>query len=138
MNQISQDRRGRNAHGDKRRTHVAEQQRAMLGIIGRRKAFESGDRPLQKPWQHRAKVFSDADSTDAMQIIQRPDNAGRAPVETGVTVCNPIVARVSRPERAGVEMGDGIGRNFFDHSPDSQFIPGVTCKRTMTTKDNHA
>jgi hypothetical protein len=138
MNQISQDRRGRKAHGDKCRAHVAEQQRAMLRIIGRRKAFESSDRPLQKPWQHRAKVFTDADSPDAMQIIQRPDNAGRAPVETGVAVCNPIVARVSRPKRVGIEMGDGIGRNLLDRSPDSQFVPGVTCKRTMTTEDNHA
>jgi len=35
-------------------------------------------------------------------------------------------------------MGDCIGRNFFDRSPDSRFIPGVLCKRTMTTEDNHA
>jgi hypothetical protein len=37
-----------------------------------------------------------------------------------------------------MEMGDCIGRNFFDRSPDSQFTPGVVCKRTMTTEDNHA
>jgi hypothetical protein len=35
-------------------------------------------------------------------------------------------------------MGDCIGRNFFDYSPDSQFTPRVMRKRTMTTEDNHA
>ena len=129
MNQISQARCGRKAHGDKCRTHVAEEQRAMLGVIGWRIAFESGDRPLQKLWEHRAKVFSDAGSADAMQIVQRPDNAGRSPVETGVAVSHPIVTRVTRPERVGIEMGDRIGCNFFDRSPDSQFTPGVVCKR---------
>jgi hypothetical protein len=37
-----------------------------------------------------------------------------------------------------MEIGDGIGDDFFDGSPDNQFIPGVVCKRTMTTEDNHA
>jgi hypothetical protein len=35
-------------------------------------------------------------------------------------------------------MGDCIGRNFFDRSADSRFTPGIVCKRTMTTEDNHA
>jgi len=35
-------------------------------------------------------------------------------------------------------MGDGIGGNFFERSADSQFTPGVVCKRAMTTEDNHA
>src|SRR5207302_11150220 len=109
----------------------------MLRIIGWRFAFESGDCPLQKLWQHGAEVLSNADRTDAMQIVQRPDDAGRAPVETGITVFHSIVARVTRPEPVGIEMGDCIGRNFFDRSPDGQFTPGVMCKRTMTTKDNH-
>jgi hypothetical protein len=34
---------------------------------------------------------------------------------------------VSRPKHIGMEIGDGIGYNFFDGSPDSQFIPGVVC-----------
>src|SRR3954451_22658517 len=110
----------------------------MLRIIGWRPAFESGDRPLQKLWQHGAEVFGNADSPDAMQIVQRPDNAGRAPVETGVTVFHPIVTGVAWPERVRIETGDGIGRNFLDRSPDSQFTPGLLCKRTMTTEDNHA
>jgi hypothetical protein len=37
-----------------------------------------------------------------------------------------------------MKMGDCIGRNVFDRSPDSQFTPGIVCKRTMTTEDNHA
>jgi hypothetical protein len=45
---------------------------------------------------------------------------------------------VSRPERVGIELGDGIGRYFFDHSPGSQFTPDVLCKHAMTTKGNHA
>jgi hypothetical protein len=45
---------------------------------------------------------------------------------------------MTRPERVGIELGDGIGRNFFDRSPDSQLIPGVRCKRAMTTEGNHA
>jgi len=27
-----------------------------------------------------------------------------------------------------MEIGDGIGDNFFDGCADSQFIPGVVCK----------
>jgi hypothetical protein len=45
---------------------------------------------------------------------------------------------MSRPERVGIELGDGIGRNFFDRSPGSRFTPGVVCKRAMTTEGNHA
>jgi hypothetical protein len=45
---------------------------------------------------------------------------------------------MTKPERVRIEMVDRIGRNFIDHSPDSQFIPGVVGKRTMTTEDNHA
>jgi hypothetical protein len=136
MNQISQDWCGRKAHGDKCRTHVAEEQRAMLCVVGRRIALESGDCPLRKLGQHRAKVFSDAGRTDATQIIQRPHDTGRAPVETGVAVVHPVT-RATRPEPVGIEMGDCIGRNFFDRSPDSQFTPGVVCKWTVTTEDNH-
>ncbi|HEV7480620.1 MAG TPA: hypothetical protein VGO05_10120, partial [Roseiarcus sp.] len=62
----------------------------------------------------------------------------RTPVKTGITVYRSIVAGVPRPEPFGIEMGDCIGRNFFDYSPDSQFTPGVLCKRTMTTEDNHS
>jgi hypothetical protein len=36
-----------------------------------------------------------------------------------------------------MEMGDCIGRNFIDRSPDSRFIPGILCKRTMTPGSNH-
>ena len=73
-----------------------------------------------------------------MQIVQRPDHTGGAIVETGIAVPHAIVVRMTRPERVGIELGDCIGRNFFDRSPDSQFIPGVMRKRTMTTEDNHA
>jgi hypothetical protein len=72
-----------------------------------------------------------------MQIVQRPDNTGRATVETGVAVAYPIVAGMTRPEHIGMEIRDCVGNNFFDRSPDSQFTPGVTCERTMTTEDNH-
>jgi hypothetical protein len=44
---------------------------------------------------------------------------------------------MSRPEGVGMEMRDRIDRNFFDHSPDRRFIPGVWCKRTMTPGGNH-
>jgi hypothetical protein len=138
MNQISQDRCGCETHGEKRRTHVALEQRAMLSVIGWRIVFEGGDCPFQKPGQNRAKVFGNADSTDTMQIVQRPNDTGRARVETGVTISHAIVAWMTRPERVGIELGDRIGCNFFDHRPDSQFIPGVVCKRAMTTEGNHA
>jgi hypothetical protein len=36
-----------------------------------------------------------------------------------------------------MEMGDRIGRNFFDRGPNSRFIPGVLRKRTMTSEGNH-
>src|SRR5205814_10165545 len=68
---------------------------------------------FQKLRQHRTKILGNADSTDAMQIIQRPNNAGRPLVETGVTVSLPFFARVVRPEPVRIEIGDGIGRNFF-------------------------
>jgi hypothetical protein len=45
---------------------------------------------------------------------------------------------VTRPERVRIKMGDRIGGNIFDRSPDSQFAPGVVRKRTMTAEDNHA
>src|SRR5258708_28090801 len=73
-----------------------------------------------------------------MKIIRPPYAPRRTPVKTGITVYRSIVAGVPRPEPFGIEMGDCIGRNFFDCSPDSQFTPGVLCKRTMTTEDNHA
>src|SRR5689334_16573122 len=96
-----------------------------------------GDRAVQKPRQHRAEVFSDADGADAMQIVEGPDDAGRAKIETGVTVPNPIVTRVRRPERVQIEMGDRIGRDVFDRSTDSRFTPCVTRQRTMTTENDH-
>jgi hypothetical protein len=138
MHQIGQARCGRKAHGEKCGTHVAKKQRAMFRVIGRRIAFEVGDCPLQELRQHRAKILHDTGRADAMQIIQRPDDTGRANVETRVSVFHAIVAWVTRPERVGIELGDCIGRNFFDRSPGSQFTPGVVCKRTMTTEDNHA
>jgi len=73
-----------------------------------------------------------------MQVIQRPDDAGRALVETGVAVFLPFATRMPRPEPVGIEAGDGIGRNFFDRRPNGRFIPGVICKRTMTAGDDHA
>jgi hypothetical protein len=45
---------------------------------------------------------------------------------------------MTRPERVGIEMGDCIGRNFFDRRPGSQFAPDIVCKRAMTIEDNHA
>jgi hypothetical protein len=54
------------AHGEKCRTHVTTEQRAMLLIIGRRTGCEVDDCPLYELWQHRAKVFNNADSADAM------------------------------------------------------------------------
>jgi hypothetical protein len=45
---------------------------------------------------------------------------------------------MTQPERVGIKMGDGIGRNFFDHRPDRRFIPDVVCKRAVTTEGNHA
>src|SRR5580704_2731783 len=138
MHQISKSRCGRKEHHEKCRTHVAEEQRAMLCVIGWRVVFERGDCPLQKHSEHGVKVLCYAGGTDAMQIIQRPYDTGRTPVKTGITVCHSIVTRVPRPELFGIEMGDCIGRNFFDYSADSQFTPRVMCKRTMTTKGNHA
>jgi hypothetical protein len=138
MHQINQVRCGRKAHRQHCRTHVATEQRAVLGVIGWRIALEGGDRPLQQLGEHGAKVCGNAGRTDTMQIIQRPDDTGRSIVKTGIAVCHAIVARVSRPERVGIEMGDRIGGDFFDRSPDSQFTPGVMCERTMTTKRNHA
>ncbi len=73
-----------------------------------------------------------------MQIIQRPDDTSRPLVKTGVAVFLPFASWVTRPEYVGIEMGDRIGRNFLDRSPDSRFTPAVVCKRTMTTEDNHA
>jgi hypothetical protein len=45
---------------------------------------------------------------------------------------------MSRPKRVGMELGDGIGRDFFDRSSDSRFMPSVIGKGTMPTEDNHA
>jgi len=35
-------------------------------------------------------------------------------------------------------MLSGMLATMCDRGPDSQFIPGITCKRTMTTENNHA
>jgi hypothetical protein len=110
----------------------------MLDVTGRRSPLEVGDGPLHQLRQRRAKIRGGTGSTDAMQIIQRPNHAGRAPVETGIAVFPIIVARVSGPEPVGIELGDGVRRNLFDRSPDSRFTPAVMYKRTMTTGDNHA
>ena len=109
----------------------------MLLVIGRRTGFVVDDCPLHQLWQHRAKVFGDADCPYAMQVIQCPNDTCRALVEAGVTISHPVVTRVSRPERVGMEMGDRIGRNFFDRAPNSRLIPGVLCKRAMTSGGNH-
>src|SRR5882672_10077550 len=138
MHEISQVRCGRETHGEKRRTHVALEQRAMLPVIGRRIVFEGGDCPLKKLRQNRAKVSGNADSIDSMQVVQRPNDTGRARVETGVTFSHPIVAWMTRPERVGIELGYSIGCNFFDRSPDRPLTPGVLCKWTMPTEDDHA
>jgi hypothetical protein len=45
---------------------------------------------------------------------------------------------MTRPKTVGIEMGNRIGRNFFDRSPDRHFTPGLMRKRTMTAGDDHA
>ena len=70
--------------------------------------------------------------------MQRPDDTGRALIETGIAVVLPFPAGVTRPELVWIEMVDRIGRNLFDCSPDGRFIPGVMYQRTMTTGDDHA
>jgi hypothetical protein len=72
-----------------------------------------------------------------MQIVDRPDDTGRADVDTGVAIPHPIVTGMTRPERVGIELGDCIGRNFFDRRPGRRFAPGVARERTMATENDH-
>jgi hypothetical protein len=109
----------------------------MFCVTSRRIAFEVDKCSLHKPRQDWSKVLSVTDGTHPMQIVRRPDDTGRAPVEAGIAVSHALVTWVERPERVGVEIGHSIGGDFLDRSPDSQFIPGVMCQRTMTTEVNH-
>src|ERR1043165_7890836 len=44
---------------------------------------------------------------------------------------------MTKPERVGMEMVDRICHHVLYSRPDGKFTPGVSCKRTMTTEDNH-
>src|SRR5262245_58670226 len=106
----------------------------MFRVTRRRISFEVDERSFHEPRQARAKILSDTDGTDAMQLVQRPDDTGRTPVEAGIAISHAFLTGVKRPEHVGVEIGEGIGRDFVDRSPDGQFIPRIMCERTVTTE----